>query len=1764
MYGPYFFVNINYLLTGCLTIFFELILQLKMFFMIKKIFTLFSKLSCIGILGLLPVAGYSQVSVQATAGVQTGTYATVNAAFAAINAGTHQGAITINVVDNTTEPATPVPLLRSNGSSSYTSILIRPQGGNFTINSAATPAANRGILELAGADNVTIDGDDPNTTGVHNLTIQAAAGTVAGVACIRLSSNSTSGTDGADNITIRNCNIIGARNSATSTTSSYGIQFSNGTSTSSSSTGAYSSINNTFENNVVKRAYYGIYAYGGSSSYLNSNLIIRNNVIGSDVSADNIGIKGIYVSYTSTSATGRAQITGNDVRVGDYGTTGYAATIAGIEVAAGNHSILVSRNNIHDIVQPHSSGYGAYGIVFSSATSTSGPEVSNNFIRDCKVHVYQTSTSSSWLPVGIYFNASVTNVKFVNNTIVMNEQVNTHATYSTYGVLVISGATFSHFLNNIIINKFGSDNSFAVYLNNTSAFTANNALVNNNCYFITGTGKLGYYGASATTLLDWRTLTGKEASSIAESPAFASATDLHIPDGTISLCESGGAAVNVTGVNVDIDGQTRPGTSTYGFGTAPDIGADEFDGRKVYTCDAPPVPGNTVVSDSVVCYGATVQLSISNTLTGTGLSYQWQRSDDGVAYTDINNAFLPTTNAVITAPAYFRLRVLCAAGTDTVYAAPKGVRLAHVISSLSSPAAICGMGQRSITATTQQPSSVVNWYNVPAGGTSLFTGNTFQTPVINTTTTYYAEPAGPGSSRETMPSPTIGASTFITSTAGWGLHFQVMNTVGIDSVTIKAVGSTAGNATIQVFITDINDVELYTGMSYTFAINSTLTEYQIPVMIPNVAPGTYKMVMRYSGINDMVRESSGVTFPYNSSGNDVSITAGANGAGNARAATSYYWFYRWVISKGCTGTRVPVTVTVTPGPAFAVSNDFTVCNNAVKPVKVTTATAGNFDEVVWTPAANLYTDAAGTIPYVPNTPLKTVYYKSATPGVFSIVANATNTTTNCKNADTVTITVLPAAMEVQARIPVFCSSGSSVLNVVNPGELGTAVVQWQESADNVSFTDIANATGLTYTTPVLTATRYYRVQLIVDNAPCGLASVSDTVFINNPSVLNVTGVASCDSGSFVITAAPNGNNSIKWYETTSSAAPIHTGNSYLTPMITSSTTYYAAAFAGKIDTVTVGTGTTASSGFPNPFCKTWGGNRHQYLITAQELTALGARRGAIRSIALDIVTLSQSGTTAQQTMNDLTIRLAHSNNVNMSAGFQTTGLETVYNASFLPVATGWNELSFTSPFYWDGISNIIVEFTSNSGNTGGGGQHTIRHTATTGFVSGYYRYADNVTPATAAGLWNTTSTSGAAATTSNRANMQLIFDDICEGPRVPVNVVILPKTVAEVTPNGNVGLCDGSSRTLKSVNTASAYVWLRNGVAIPNSNRDSLVVTSTGSYQLVTIENTCTDTSDIVTVGTAPSPVVDLGRDYDICRNTATVLDAQNASNSIVWDDNSTNVLRTVTAAGTYYVTVTNSWNCVGSDTIVIGYLPQPNPQLGNDTSLCKNTSLTLRPGSFAQYLWSDNSTQPTLTVTDTGKYYVTVTNAAGCMEADTVRVGLYPTAEVEGFTYIPYFFEQRGKVQFAPINPRYVSSYSWDFGDNSPADNNRSPLHVYEKEGRYVVKLEVSNNICPPMLYQQEIALNFSTDITELGNAIKARLYPNPAQETVNVELDDVTVAILDVEVYDMLGRKVLTDAAVQGYKAVMDTRPLVSGVYQVAIQTTKGVFKAKFEIVK
>jgi len=100
---------------------------------------------------------------------------------------------------------------------------------------------------------------------------------------------------------------------------------------------------------------------------------------------------------------------------------------------------------------------------------------------------------------------------------------------------------------------------------------------------------------------------------------------------------------------------------------------------------------------------------------------------------------------------------------------------------------------------------------------------------------------------------------------------------------------------------------------------------------------------------------------------------------------------------------------------------------------------------------------------------------------------------------------------------------------------------------------------------------------------------------------------------------------------------------------------------------------------------------------------------------------------------------------------------------------------------------------------------------------------------------------------------------------------------------------------------------------------------------------------------------------------------------------------------GSYEVNVTVNYpnGRIEKTSRVIDIVESPHPDLGPDTLVCEGTPVTLsvagEPGSYA---WSNGTFgQPTITVLDTGYYWVNVTNAEGCRTRDSIHVGWYHKA---------------------------------------------------------------------------------------------------------------------------------------------------------------------------
>ncbi len=190
-------------------------------------------------------------------------------------------------------------------------------------------------------------------------------------------------------------------------------------------------------------------------------------------------------------------------------------------------------------------------------------------------------------------------------------------------------------------------------------------------------------------------------------------------------------------------------------------------------------------------------------------------------------------------------------------------------------------------------------------------------------------------------------------------------------------------------------------------------------------------------------------------------------------------------------------------------------------------------------------------------------------------------------------------------------------------------------------------------------------------------------------------------------------------------------------------------------------------------------------------------------------------------------------------------------------------------------------------------------------------------------------------------------------------------------------------------NAGATFLWST------RDNTQAINATTGGNYSVIVTDANGCEGKDTLVITENANPVVALGTDTTRCGGSVTI-DAANAGSSYLWNDNTTAQTLTATATGTYSVVVTDGNGCTGNDVIDVTINTQPTVNLGNDTLVC-GTGITLDAGNVGlAFLWNDNSTNQTLSATNSDTYFVEVTTPQNCSAKDTIVVTIAAPISVD------------------------------------------------------------------------------------------------------------------------------------------------------------------------
>ncbi|OIP02459.1 MAG: hypothetical protein AUJ98_01135 [Bacteroidetes bacterium CG2_30_33_31] len=264
----------------------------------------------------------------------------------------------------------------------------------------------------------------------------------------------------------------------------------------------------------------------------------------------------------------------------------------------------------------------------------------------------------------------------------------------------------------------------------------------------------------------------------------------------------------------------------------------------------------------------------------------------------------------------------------------------------------------------------------------------------------------------------------------------------------------------------------------------------------------------------------------------------------------------------------------------------------------------------------------------------------------------------------------------------------------------------------------------------------------------GLVSITDdTIWYGDKDTLMATG------------------NNIYWWASDTASTHLWNDSIFITPNLYDTTTYWVSDRAGSgLQSIQIGNGTVQNSttSYPSPYGQFYTGCKEQYLLLASELHAMGAVGGPLESLAFDVVT-TNGATSSGHNHDNYTIKLGQTSTTSLTSW--TTGLTQVYTASTYQTVTGWNTHQFTTPFVWDGTSNLLVEVCFD--NYQGGSSYSYNalvNSTTTSYTStlDYHSDGGGVCPYTSS-----------ASSYMTRPNMKVsIHGQGCFGDRTPVTVYV--------------------------------------------------------------------------------------------------------------------------------------------------------------------------------------------------------------------------------------------------------------------------------------------------------------------------------------------------------------------------------------------------------
>ncbi|NTE03468.1 T9SS type B sorting domain-containing protein [Agrobacterium tumefaciens] len=583
------------------------------------------------------------------------------------------------------------------------------------------------------------------------------------------------------------------------------------------------------------------------------------------------------------------------------------------------------------------------------------------------------------------------------------------------------------------------------------------------------------------------------------------------------------------------------GTPTVGGTFTISLTATDANGNKATTGYSLTVTVRApIVAAATVCAGSSATLTVGN--IQSGVTYNWYAATGNTPLATNTTGVLVTP--AVTAQTVFYVEAVSGTAVSPRTAVTVSVNPSATLATVTTNSQVINAGQSTTLLATADAGNTIAWFDAPTGGTQVGTGTSFITPVLNANTTYYVETTSQAGCVSASRVPV----TVTVIPGGTGTACNAANTQnsGITGLCLLCGITGAGNSTDND-ATNSTRITLGAGVAstgYQQLIFPTAGSATDSVRLDLALPGGLLDLQLLNNVTVNILNGTTVvrTVQLGSSLLNLQLLSGSRFAATLAAGGA---FDRVEVRIGAlvsavTSLDIYGATMVYPNPTVTAGAQ-TICAGSTATLAAT-ASAGT--TLAWynapTGGTQLATGETFTTPALTAT---TTYYIQVSKGT-------------CPNTlrIPVTITVTPAlATPVVATVATYCAGTPATLSVTNP--VTGVTYNWYDAqtGGNLLFT------GAVVTTPALNSNTTYYVEAA--QGSCVSASRATVAVTVNPRPVLPVVTASASTvapGQTVILTATSTDPAVtfNWYNSANATTPIYTGATYVTPPLTTTTSYF--------------------------------------------------------------------------------------------------------------------------------------------------------------------------------------------------------------------------------------------------------------------------------------------------------------------------------------------------------------------------------------------------------------------------------------------------------------------------------------------------------------------------------------------------------------------------------------------------------------------------------